>query len=182
MSKPLLTTAAILLACLCRLSYANSIISLTLPANNISVNDLFSVDVVGTDFLTSTGGGFDIGYDPTILRADSVTFDAAVWNFSNSPGTINNTTGIIDEVLVSTFPGTNPGNFIVATINFTAIGQGTNSFTLNDSTTNPWQGINIDLTYDTFNPLIVAAVPVPAAAWLFGSGLLGLIGLSRRKK
>lgn len=27
-----------------------------------------------------------------------------------------------------------------------------------------------------------AAVPVPAAAWLFGSGLLGLIGVARRKK
>jgi len=27
-----------------------------------------------------------------------------------------------------------------------------------------------------------AAIPVPAAAWLFGSGLLGLIGVSRRKK
>ena len=26
------------------------------------------------------------------------------------------------------------------------------------------------------------AVPVPAAVWLFGSGLLGLIGISRRKK
>ena len=28
----------------------------------------------------------------------------------------------------------------------------------------------------------VAAVPVPSAAWLFGSGLLGLIGVARRKK
>lgn len=28
----------------------------------------------------------------------------------------------------------------------------------------------------------VSAVPVPAAAWLFGSGLLGLAGLARRKK
>ncbi len=27
-----------------------------------------------------------------------------------------------------------------------------------------------------------AAVPIPAAAWLFGSGLLGLIGFSKRKK
>jgi len=27
----------------------------------------------------------------------------------------------------------------------------------------------------------VAAVPVPAAVWLFGSGLLGLVGLARRK-
>ena len=28
----------------------------------------------------------------------------------------------------------------------------------------------------------VSAVPIPAAAWLFGSGLVGLIGLARRKK
>ncbi len=28
----------------------------------------------------------------------------------------------------------------------------------------------------------VAAVPVPAAVWLFGSGLLGLIGVAQRKK
>ena len=28
----------------------------------------------------------------------------------------------------------------------------------------------------------VSAVPVPAAVWLFGSGLLGLAGISRRKK
>ncbi len=28
----------------------------------------------------------------------------------------------------------------------------------------------------------VSAVPLPAAAWLFGSGLLGLVGVARRKK
>lgn len=28
----------------------------------------------------------------------------------------------------------------------------------------------------------VSAIPVPAALWLFGSGLLGLVGISRRKK
>jgi hypothetical protein len=27
-----------------------------------------------------------------------------------------------------------------------------------------------------------AAVPIPAAVWLFGSGLLGLVGIARRKK
>lgn len=31
-------------------------------------------------------------------------------------------------------------------------------------------------TFDT------AAVPIPAAVWLFGSGLLGLVGMSKRKK
>ena len=28
----------------------------------------------------------------------------------------------------------------------------------------------------------ISQVPVPAAAWLFGSGLIGLIGIARRKK
>ncbi len=28
----------------------------------------------------------------------------------------------------------------------------------------------------------ISAVPVPAAVWLFGSGLLGLVGMARRKK
>ena len=29
---------------------------------------------------------------------------------------------------------------------------------------------------------VVSPIPIPAAAWLFGSGLLGLIGIARRKK
>ena len=31
-------------------------------------------------------------------------------------------------------------------------------------------------------PLNLSAVPIPAAVWLFGSGLIGLIGFARRKK
>ena len=34
---------------------------------------------------------------------------------------------------------------------------------------------------DSMN-ITVSAVPVPAAAWLFGSGIIGLIGVARRKK
>jgi hypothetical protein len=38
----------------------------------------------------------------------------------------------------------------------------------------------VGLAFDNFSPAS-ALVPIPAAAWLFGSGLLGLIGIARRK-
>lgn len=44
-----------------------------------------------------------------------------------------------------------------------------------ESTLNPGEWVAI--TRDYLNP-----VPVPSAAWLFGSGLIGLIGIARRKK
>lgn len=40
-------------------------------------------------------------------------------------------------------------------------------------------GDRVDLGLDGVS---IAAVPIPAAFWLFGSGALGLIGISRRKK
>jgi hypothetical protein len=40
-------------------------------------------------------------------------------------------------------------------------------------------GSEIIVSTSEFPPAIV---PIPAAAWLFGSGLLGLIGIARRKK
>lgn len=39
-----------------------------------------------------------------------------------------------------------------------------------------------NLNYDFTSMTIVSAVPVPAAVWLFGSGLLGLAGFARRRR
>jgi hypothetical protein len=38
------------------------------------------------------------------------------------------------------------------------------------------------LSFSSISTVTFTAVPIPAAAWLFGSGLLGLIGLVRHKK
>ncbi len=46
-----------------------------------------------------------------------------------------------------------------------------------DSNISRWR---LEGTFDT--NAATSAVPVPAAVWLFGSGLLGLVGVARRKK
>jgi len=50
-------------------------------------------------------------------------------------------------------------------------------------------GLDWDVSYildvsgtDFVRLSVVSSVPVPAAVWLFGSGLLGLIGVARRKQ
>ena len=38
-------------------------------------------------------------------------------------------------------------------------------------------------TYINFDNIMVSAqIPIPPAIWLFGSGLLGLIGIARKKR
>ncbi len=44
------------------------------------------------------------------------------------------------------------------------------------------QTSDLDLVDTTAGHFLVKPVPVPAAVWLFGSGLLGLAGMARRKK
>ncbi|RDH86144.1 MAG: hypothetical protein DIZ80_01355 [endosymbiont of Galathealinum brachiosum] len=48
----------------------------------------------------------------------------------------------------------------------------------------PFSGFNMnfDMTSVTMTDYTPSAVPVPAAIWLFGSGLVGLVGFARRKK
>mgnify|MGYP001571684340 CR=1 FL=1 len=43
------------------------------------------------------------------------------------------------------------------------------------------KGFNFKTDYKS-RGLALTSVPVPAAAWLFGSGLLGLVGMARRKR
>ena len=75
----------------------------------------------------------------------------------------------------------------------------------NDQTTNYWSGNELssdawlfDFTFNDGSQLAtsknynaaawavhdgdVATLPIPGAAWLFGSGLLGMFGVSRRKR
>ncbi len=63
-------------------------------------------------------------------------------------------------------------------MSFAAIDLGTDAVSMN-TFAGTW---SVNAANGTLNYTTVSAVPVPAAVWLFGSGLLGLVGISRRKK
>lgn len=155
------------------------------PSINVTPGQIFTLDIIGTDFLSNVdGGGVNIAFDETVLNVLSVTIDEVVWDFGGagiSTGTINNTAGTVNGIMVNTFANVS-GDFVVASIQMqAAAGISLSSLVLTEYALNPWAsgGSGINPAFVDGNVAVV--VPVPAAVWLFGSGLLGLFGVAKRK-
>ena len=149
-------------------------------------NEIFTMDIVGLGFASNVdGGGVDLTFDSSVLNVLSVNIDEIVWDFGGAginSGTIDNVAGTVDGIMVNTFQNVT-GDFVVATVQFQVVGGfGLNSnLGLTEYALNPWAsgGSAINPTFVGGN---VSVVPVPAAVWLFGSGLIALTSLARRKQ
>ena len=73
--------------------------------------------------------------------------------------------------------GSTSGNMVIS--NLTALGGGAYSF---EAAWVYWAPINLGVDYNWTLTGVATVVPVPAAAWLLGSGLVGLVGVARRRK
>jgi hypothetical protein len=138
----------------------------------------FDLDIVGTDFIAALAGGtFDLGFDSTKLQINSVTVNRATYDFEPDDGVLISP-GLWGTVGFDTFATAPTGNMTIATINLTALMEGSSELVILNSA---FFDDGIDQLFPTLQPGVVNAVPVPAAVWLFGSGLLGLVGVARRK-
>lgn len=152
---------------------------------SVGVNDVFTIDVIGTGFASNVdGGGVNFSFDANVLNVTSISINGSVWDFGagfNSTGAVNNVAGTVDGIYVNAWSAVT-GDFSVASVTFQAIGSGASTLSLSEFALNPWAsgGSLINPAY-TDASVIVSAVPAPAAVWLFGSGLIGLIGISKRK-
>ena len=149
--------------------------------SSITLGSTFTLNIVGTGFNGTEGGGAQFLFDPSILQVTSVTVDSNVWGVYADAGTTDNTSGSVTNIAVAAF--TDPGaNFTVASIEFLAVGNGTSSLILSENSLNPWASGGSTINPTMLNGSVTtSAVPLPAAVWLFSGGLLGLLGIARRK-
>ena len=189
------------LVLLCLASLVNgATVRLTPSSQNVVVGSYFSLAVTGADFTDLvTSGSITLTWDPvdlTLVTTPSDVF-SSIFRDTGFFSTVNFTPGQLDVTMTAFSPV--PTSIPIAP----AIGPDFNLFTI-DFRANPppiglttvdiltgfdgaWQSALLqdymDVTYAgaSFSITTPIGFPLPPALWLFGSGLLGLIGIARRK-
>jgi len=160
-----------------------------------NLNDIITVDVM-MDFTgdPTLGGGLDIFYEPSILSFVSFDFGTSDLvldlGLSRAPDVVapNKLEGLAFSGGFNGIAG--PGT--VGTLTFQAVSVGAFTLTMADTTEALDGGRFISAT-DFFTEQTIAygtadvsvtgtVVPVPAAVWLFASGLMGLTGVAAKRK
>ena len=168
---------------------ANAVVNNTDPASNNTIVDGAPVDIdyyndvsfMGAGVLTST----DYCGQLTAGWSAGLTNDTSTYKFS---GIID---GVADAAACSAAGGewqshAYPGYSYILRADGLRVIEGMDYTEYSDLSNVPNVIDGVAYNYDENGNLIaiadLSAVPVPAAVWLFGSGLLGLIGVSRRRK
>ena len=155
-------------------------IFMTPTTQNVGVGDTVLLDL-NIDFDT-TGGAVDITYNNSILDYTGVVFTAGqafaqIEPTETDTGSAGNLSGRLVALTNGGFPSLIdpadlPGS--IAQLSFTALAMGSTfaGVVLNNGFTQA----------DTFAGATVNVVPIPGSILLLGSGLVGLIGIARRKR
>jgi hypothetical protein len=136
------------------------------------------------DYRTSFNGSTDIGYNTTAVNATASELPHVYYNELGNPGSYD-TSGNFQP----SFGVTNQGPFQnlenavywSGTETSAPIPNGAWFFSIDYGTHNYGYDKYIQFVSWAVRPGQVAAVPIPAGVWLFGSALAGLVGFRRRR-
>lgn len=152
--------------------------------SSYAIGDLVALDLkIDFSDKASIGGGVDVFFDPNGLEFTSWT-DEALGDpgFRRNPDVLS---GELNGIAFGNFAGL-PATAKVGTVVFKVLQAGEWEVNLetNDRPAGPfYSATDSSLLPVQFNDITVSvnAVPAPAAAWLFGSALLGFVGFTRKR-
>ena len=184
------------------------VIEFTLTGGNISVTsysqDSYLGTAGGTFWIRSTNLGTmggtinaagDVSFDPTgrVGLAATTGLPELIWNLDDSTavnGTSSGTTSLFttgtSTALLKAGAFGNPisktGSVLVDNGAGGWDGQLVSASNVGDAWGASFSGIAYTEVFDVTVTADAPVIPIPAAVWLFGSGLLGLVGVARRRK
>lgn len=166
-----------------------------------SVNVDLRISGLGSDILTAFD--LDISFDDSILSFQSFTvgpgptgldpfgLDLGLLSYGFDLGFGTAAVGDLSLETDPTLQLFQPDSFVLGTLNFGTLGIGTSALSIGGlglaGECGAFDSISGDCLFVTELDMqvldgSVSVVPVPAAVWLFGTGLIGLIGFSKRRK
>lgn len=162
----------------------------TSPAKAALVSQIEGLDIAGTLYNVTfhTNSSFNALWDADgdlIFGNDASQFNAAPLFWNDSTGALAATNAIVDYLgTTQSTVGLGSDTFHVPFEQVgiaVRVGQDSFSALTEDTPSTRLVVRDIEFAFYPYVSFEVAAVPVPAAAWLFASGLFGLIGVARRK-
>ena len=151
----------------------------------VSVGDSITVNLVvsGLESLDLSTYDLNVSYDSGILSFSGYALGSGLGNSTGESfdiGLGDDGFGQINLCEISMLLDLNSqeDSFTLATLTFAVIALGSSSLTISVSELGDALGDSIATC--SIGSANVNVVPIPAAAWLFGSGLLGLAGLRKR--
>lgn len=155
---------------------------------NALAGSTFTIDLIGTNFLVGPdGASFGLSWNPQILSYVDISianppWDTAYVSDSNAPN------GIIDYIFLSSTTGTTLTDFALAsfTFNVVATQEQLATISLNLDPFNVGfvspdaEPINVNFYSTQVNITTATTIPVPATAWLLGTGLFAISAVTRR--
>lgn len=151
---------------------------------NTVPNGVFSLDVTGSSFSGAIiGGGFDLRYDPALLRLDALVLDTTTWpDPARNAGLHDPASGSVSGAYFNSNAAVLPtGNFHVARLDFTALAAGSSDVQLLPSDGLVWANDLAEAVDVSYGLAHVNAVPEPGTWGLMAAGLAA-VALRRRPR
>jgi hypothetical protein len=181
-----------------------ALVNFQTATKNAMLGSTVSMEILFSGYTDNQLGSFDleVGYNSDILGFNGIVFgdpdptigdqlntDGNAYKMVYGPYSISPTTSsgvnLIERASMS--PPTNLGEYILATISFSTIGVGLADLWINVNSLLDFSGNDLKSIYAGIGQINVTsppppAVPIPAAAWLLGTGLIGLVAIRRKLK